>query len=173
MVRTNTSSDGVEKDPHYTHLYVLISAPSKPIKEVKNMNKKTKGKKEEAIVEYAGEQKEIKKLKACIKDKDIRLKKQEDKISQQAGRISTIEARHSNVVWTLIISGVIFLIGVLTYVMIHIYNKLPDSVITTGYIHDIVDALQFFGFYMVCFLAVSGLIAWIFVAHAIYKEETT
>lgn len=151
------------------------SLPTKTFKGSRKMDKKTEGKKE-ALVEYKGDLEEILKLKKCIKDKDERLKKQEGKIKKQAGRISRIEERYSKIVWTFIAIGTCFLSGGLLYLMAHIYYALPDSVITTtlesGWIsHDIVDALQFFGFYVLCFLAITGLVAWLIFLYWLFKEE--
>ena len=118
-------------------------------------------KKEKAI------NKEIKQLKDCVKEKDQRLK-------EQANRIETIETRHSNIVWCFIISSVVAGFILLGYTMTHIYSKLPDAVEAAGSgmsRYSFLDPLQFFGFYLICFLAFIGFIALLFVINIIIYHQ--
>lgn len=110
--------------------------------------------------------KEIKQLKECVKDKDKRLK-------EQADRIETIETRYSKIVWCFIISFVVAGFILLGYTMTHIYSKLPDAVTkaSSGISRfELLDPLQFVGFYLICFLAFVGFIALLFLVHMILKD---
>ncbi len=125
-------------------------------------------KKEKAI------NKEIRQLKECVRDKDKRLKEQKEEIKEQDERIETIESRHSTIVWGFVISFVIAGFILLGYTMTHVYSKLPDAVTkaaSSGLSRfDFLDPLQFFGFYLICFLAFVGFIALLFVVYKIMED---
>lgn len=119
---------------------------------------------------------EIKKLKECVKEKDIRLRDQSD-------RIEKIENRYSIIIWAFLLSFISIGFVLLGVTMIHVYNNLPNAVIYEGGIFldginntsigsfEIVDALQLVGYYLICFLAFVGFIALIILCYVILHDD--
>lgn len=114
--------------------------------------------------------KEIIKLKECVKEKDDRLKK-------QSRRIEKIEDRHSTIIWIFIISFIVVGFGSLGYVMIDIDGNLPDAISSVEgktisgitYVYD--DPLQYFGYGIICILAFVGFLTLLYIAHWLIKNR--
>ena len=117
--------------------------------------------------------KEIIKLKECVKEKDERLKK-------QSRRIEKIESRYSTIVWSFIIAFVVAGFILLGYTMYHIDSNLPAATTFTnsiandtlsGKVLNFIDPLQFFGYYIICFLAFVGFITVLYIVHWLIKDH--
>ena len=117
--------------------------------------------------------KEIDKLKECVKEKDRRLK-------NQSRRIEIIESRFTTIKWIIAISIIVVGFILLGYTMVHIHDNLPDAITVTdggvngslsGSQYNFVDSLQLVGYPVICILAFIGFLTMLWIVYKIYFEE--